>query len=624
MRWSNGLSHLCGQPLALLLRPFEYFGVGFVKNEARKNSLVAFGRFLFWMALSSVLLSGCAALNDQAAAPDEESQALDSKVAARPEPASEARQPEPGPPLDADAVFNALAGEVATHREHFPEAYAYLHRAAVATGDPQAAERAARIAVHLGEDENALEATRLWVRLAPRSLEARQLLVMLAMRQGESELAYEHLRAVVEVAREREGHGFLHAMGAVTGEKDYPAALELMQRLRGEFAEDAYAHYATALVAALDQEYALAAEAVDRALELAPNLAKAYILRSRILAGGGDTEAALQMLGEAVERFPQDHALRSTYARFLVDAEQVEAAYDQFLQLREQMPEDPDVHFNLGVLAVQLNRRDQAQDHFKVLVEMRKRQDEAAFYLGWIAEEDGRTQEALDWYERVEDGDFWVDAHSRMARLLASQGGLDRAREILQRLRNAIPGRAPQLYQLEAALLQEYASDEAVMTFYARALEEHPNDAELLYARAMFAVSIGRIEVLERDLRAVLAEQPDHSDALNALGYTLADQTDRYAEALGYIEKALALEPGSPAVLDSMGWVQFRMGNTELALKYLTQAYEKLTDPEIAAHYGEVLWVLGRRDEAEKVWREALEQAPDSDYLKQVMDRLLP
>ncbi len=573
-----------------------------------------------WAALLLIGLGGCAALHQPATTDKPAAET----AAEKPAPAPLAKPAESDQRLDADTVFNVLAGEVATQRERFPEAYRYNYQVAVAARDPKAAERAARIGVHLGDNEQAQDAARLWAELAPRSLGARQLLVMLAMRQDDMELAYGQLRAVVEVARQREGDGFLHAMGAATVEKDYAAALELMQRLRAEFADAAYAHYAAALVAALGQENQIAAEAVDRTLELEPDLVKAYILRSRLLAGAGDSEAALAELDKAVRLFPEDHALRSAYARFLVDAEQVEAAYAQFLELRAQTPEDPDVHFNLGVLAVQLERRQQAKGHFRALVEMRKRQDEAAFYLGWIAEEEARVQAAIDWYEQVEEGDVWVDAHSRMARLLAQRGDLNRAREILHRLRIAVPAHAAQLYQLEASLLQEYAGDEAVMAFYERALDQHPGDAELLYARAMFAVSIGRIEVLERDLRAILAEQPDHTDALNALGYTLADQTERHAEALGYIEKALALEPGSPAVLDSMGWVQYRLGNIELALKYLSQAFEKLTDPEIAAHYGEVLWVLGREEEAQEAWRRGLEEAPDNEYLQRTLERLQP
>ena len=159
------------------------------------------------------------------------------------------------------------------------------------------------------------------------------------------------------------------------------------------------------------------------------------------------------------------------------------------------------------------------------------------------------------------------------------------------------------------------------MAIYDAALEAFPDDENLLYARALAAVKRDRIVAAEQDLRRIIEIDPEHADALNALGYTLADRTDRYEEAKKYIERAFALKPEEPAILDSMGWVNYRLGNYELAIDYLRRALANMSDGEIAAHLGEVLWAMDRRTEAWEVWDAAIEEHPDHDYLKEVINR---
>ena len=209
----------------------------------------------------------------------------------------------------------------------------------------------------------------------------------------------------------------------------------------------------------------------------------------------------------------------------------------------------------------------------------------------------------------------------RIARILARSGEVSRAREIIQQLRTQIGKESIQLDLMEGEILSGIKHYQAAIDVFTRALEEHPDNPELLYARALVAVDIDRIDILERDLKSILERDPDHTEALNALGYTLADRTDRYQEAVGYIERALRLKPNNAAVLDSMGWVQYRLGNNRDALRYLWRAMELMPDSEIAAHLGEVLWQQGERKLARKVWDEALRKEPDSDYLLRVLER---
>jgi tetratricopeptide (TPR) repeat protein len=209
----------------------------------------------------------------------------------------------------------------------------------------------------------------------------------------------------------------------------------------------------------------------------------------------------------------------------------------------------------------------------------------------------------------------------RIAVIRAKQGEVSRSREIIQRLRDQSPEDAESLYLVEAEILDEVGRQDDAMAVYGAALEAFPENPDLRYARAMYAVKRGRLEQAEADLRRIIDEEPSHADALNALGYTLADQTDRFQEAQKLIEKAHQLKPEEPAILDSMGWVNYRLGNYEAALDYLRRALGSMNDGEISAHLGEVLWAMGRHDEAWQVWETALKSFPDHAYLLEVVSR---
>jgi tetratricopeptide (TPR) repeat protein len=352
-------------------------------------------------------------------------------------------------------------------------------------------------------------------------------------------------------------------------------------------------------------------------------MAKAHVLLARVLVIQKQTAEAKKVLREATARFPKNKALNTAYGRLLVELNEIEPAYVQFKKLRRLLPEAPEVLLSLGILAIQLDRLDEARSHLLELSRRDKNGDEAAFYLGRVEELKERSDKAVDWYQKVTSNQrLRVEAQMRIARILAGQGELAKAREMLRALRREVPARSADIYLIEGGILDDSAAPEVVLEHYDEALKAHPDRNDLLYARGLYASTHGRLESAEQDLREIIQRDQKHADALNALGYTLADQTDRYQEALDYIERALTLRPESPAILDSMGWIQFKLGDSEQALEYLRRAYEVLPDGEIAAHLGEVLWATGRQDEARKIWQEALDREPDNKYLKRTIRRL--
>jgi len=244
------------------------------------------------------------------------------------------------------------------------------------------------------------------------------------------------------------------------------------------------------------------------------------------------------------------------------------------------------------------------------------------FYLGQVSEEEKRYDEALQWYGEVTRGDQFMPAQIRSAQVLLKQGNLDGARKFLQQVSAQNNDQRVQLVLAEAQLLRDAKREKDAFVVVDNALEKLPNHPDLLYDHAMLAEKVDRMDVLESSLRKLLKLKPDHAHAYNALGYSLADRNERLDEANELIDQALKLAPDDAFIIDSKGWVLYRQGKPDEALKYLQRAYSERPDAEIAAHLGEVLWVVGRRDDARKVWDAALKKTPDNDVLQKTVQRL--
>ncbi len=518
-------------------------------------------------------------------------------------------------------VFNALAGEIAAQRGESEAAFEYAYQAALESRNSDAAERATGLGLRANLPEQALQAAQLWIEIEPDSLKAQQIAAILNIRQHDLTAAIQHLQEVVTIANEKGQAGYLQAAAIAEKAATGPEALAIMQQLVPTDSNDPHALYALALTASRTQQMELAGSYVDRSLKLEPHATNALVLKAHTLISSGKKEEGVSFLARAVAESPDNLTLRNAYARTLVELDQAQTALEQYAFLHDKEPNNPDTLYALGILSMQLNRLDDAKRHLKQLVANRQRSNEASFYLGVIAEEEQQIEQALDWYSRVE-GDQQPDAQVRIAKILSDQGDLNAARETLQRLRVAHPHHHLRFYLIEAELLRENREYETAHEVYTRALDEFEDNTELLYARGLNAADMNRVDILEQDLRKILATQPDHIDALNALGYTLADKTDRLDEAKSYIERALSMKPDSPAILDSMGWVEFRLGNLTAARRYLEQAAELSNDPEIASHLGEVLWTIGETDRAKAVWNAASQEAPDNRFIPAVKQRL--
>jgi len=317
--------------------------------------------------------------------------------------------------------------------------------------------------------------------------------------------------------------------------------------------------------------------------------------------------------------------LRLAYARTLVSAGQFPEAHAEFTRLTRDFPRNAEVSFAAGLLSLQMGDVAAAHALLTQTLEYGPRESDAVYYyLGQIAEQMKQVDEAAAAYAHVKSGNYLVSARVRQATLLAHADKLDAALTLLAGTTGENAAQNVRLVQARAELLRQAKRHTEEFAVLDEGLKRFPESPDLLYDRAMAAEKIDRLDVLEADLRRVMVLRPDDAQAYNALGYTLADRTDRLAEALVLIERALALAPEDPFILDSMGWAQFRMGNLSRAQDYLERAFKLRTDPEIAAHLGEVLWARGQRDEAGRVWQSSLQIHPQNEVLLETLRRLKP
>ncbi len=528
-------------------------------------------------------------------------------------------------PPKAELLYELLVGEIAGQRGAVDVSAENYLRAARHSDDPRIAERAAKIAVFAGDDEKGLEAARRWLTLAPDDTEAQQVVAVMYLRNGQVDEAVLFLEKVRVSHMEQPQKGFMFVAQLLGREQDRKTALKAMSRLVEKHPEDADALFAFAHLATRAEQYTKAHQLLDKVTALRSDWSDVYVLRANLYQAEDDVDAASKAFQEAIRLKPDDLDVRLSYARMLVDERRFAQARREFKQLEKLAPDNPDVLFALGLLALQSEHPDEAERYFSRLIHNGQRIPDASFFLGRLAEIEEKHLEALRWYRKVSGGGNFAEAQIRIAILTARLGDMEGARQILHDLAQDNPRLEVRTILVEGDILRVSGQDSESYEVLGRGLEKFPNNPELLYSHAMAAERLGRINVLEQNLNRILQADPDNAHALNALGYTLADRTDRYDEAYRYIKRAVELEPEDAAILDSMGWVLYRLGRYPESIEYLRRALEKAEegDPEIAAHLGEVLWVSGDQEGARKVWEQAQKQFPDDDKLRSVMQRYL-
>ena len=542
-----------------------------------------------------------------------------------PPPAAQAPKPRPTaklPPqeLSEEFLYSFLLSEIAAQRGSAGIAAQTYLDLAKQTRDPRVARRAVEVANFARAPELALEAARIWQETDPDSPQALRTVTVLLVNARRVDDAVPYLARLLRT--NGAAPGGLMQLGQLLGQNaDKAANLRVVRKLAESYPQAPEAHFAIAQAALAANEETVALQELSRAGALRPGWDLAAIFEAQILRRRSPGEA-IERLGAFLDKHPNARDVRMNYARLLVGEKRFPEARTQFERLLSLHKDDAEAIYGVGLLAMQAKDYGTAEANLTRLLEIGFRDPNGLrFTLAQIAEEQKDWPRAIGWYESIRRGEHATQARMRTANALAKQGRLDEARKFLQSV-SVGDGERVQLLIAEAQLLREASRHGDAFELLGKALEKNPQQPELLYDQALTAEKLNRMDVLESNLRAVIQVKPDHAHAYNALGYSLADRNERLPEARKLIEKAIELAPEDYYIMDSLGWVLYRMGDLKGAAQQLKRAWKGRPDGEIGAHLGEVLWVLGERAEAELVWREALEASPDNDTLQKTIQRL--
>jgi tetratricopeptide (TPR) repeat protein len=574
---------------------------------------------LLSIAATCVLLTACAG---HATPPDQDPAA---PPAAGKEPGSAAPGGEtplvqpPERPFPDDSLYPLLVAEFALRRHDYDVALDHYLTQSQILRDAGISAHTTHLAQFLQREPEALSASQLWVELDPDNVEANVTLGSLLIRRRRTVEALPHLALAQRNGAQANFPSLLNGFNQL--DKQQRAKLVGgINELAAEFPDNTRLLLTQALIHAEYDQYDLALDKLDTLFDLEPDQPQAILLETKILLTV-KAKKPFARLQQALQENPQDKRLRLQYARLLT-ASDMSAARRQFEILSAQSPRDGDLLLSLALINREVGDDLAAKAYLEQLLALGQNVDEAHFYLGRIAEAAGDPEEAVSQYMQVEDSREFLAANNRLGRILIETEQLQRSHAWFNQQREENPQRREQLYGLEADLLIQAGVMDAAVQVLNQALEEAPASTSLLYARSMLREQQGNLALMEKDLRAIIASDPDNATAINALGYSLANRTERYTEAMALISQALVLQPDEPAILDSMGWVLYRTGRYEEALEYLTRAYAAFPDPEVAAHLGEVLWVTGDTDAATAIWRGALTKDPDHEILLSTLQRL--
>ena len=560
-------------------------------------------------ALFVIALSGCSTLPEAEPA---------TALAAPPAKQSVAVDEPPETPIPEDNLLPLLQAEFALRARDYNQAVALLTEQAAILTDPALARRALRLAEFVTDAERAAAMAVRLVELDPADGAAQAAASGWLSRTGRPVAALEFAGNAYEL-----GHPVNVATTLGNYEQmddDSKAAIaEALHDLAARWPDDNEIAIASSLLARLEQDWRRAESFLLPVLERSPEDVRAIMLWTQLQLDQA-VPNPLQRLEDAVAAFPANQELRLQYARLLGSEGDYTGAREQFALLLEVDPTNPELLSTAALLDFELEFFDAAQLKFEQLIALGERPDEAHYYIGRIEMSRDRYPEAIESFAQVGPSREFRDAKARAATLLADTAFASDIRDFFEAQRRAFPGNAEQLFLLEADALRDW--DGEALKAYDRGLTAFPRSFSLLYGRAMVHEADGELTAMETDLRRILEQDPNHAATLNALGYTLTNHTERYEEAADLIERALALSPGDPAILDSLGWVYYKLGQLAQSEALLRQAHQAFPDPEVAAHLGEVLWIRGKQIEARDIWRDGLSRVPDHSIILEAVQRL--
>lgn len=566
---------------------------------------------------------GCAAapLNQPADVSSSNQDALEETLEVEAQDIEEEQDPNvPNLALDSDSLYNILLSDIALHYGHTDTGLEAAIAVAKSSQDYRLVRKAAALALQLGKFEESAEAASLWSELTPDDQEPMQVLVIALTAAGAQQRALASAVELIELQDEVE-YGIRIVASLMSRQRNAEAALRLIQDIRDMWPELPQSHMSLSFVARTYGQEQLARDAIDAALEIKPDWDEAAAAKVDDLAREGQIASAEKFVTQYLIENPDSYLMRVRYSRLLASEERFIPAWDQLASVLKSEEVDAPTLYFAAILAGEVDQDRRVTGYLERAIELDNSFDRARMYLAarYSAEED--FEAAFDQYQQVNDASLSEDAMIQMVLVTEETQGTDEALSFLERMDIQSQSQYLKYVLTRHELLVRDRRLDAAYGFMNDALQDIPGSKELLYARGLVAAELKLVDVMESDFKSLIAVEPENASALNALGYTLADQTDRLDEARELIGRALALRPEDPYIMDSMGWVEYRLGQLDSAKALLSEAYQVNGDVEIAAHLGEVLWELGELENARSIWSEASEVDADNPILRETLMR---
>ncbi len=522
-------------------------------------------------------------------------------------------------PIPADSLYPLLVAEFALRQGEYDTAMDNYMEQSALLQDSGVSAHTTQLTRFLQRGDDALRSATLWVELDPDNAEANNTLAELLIMQRRTVEALPYLATVERTDGVANFPMVIKGYNQLDSEQQEALGLQI-DALTEEFPGNARLLFTRAILYEEEQQHDKALAALDSLFKAEPNNIPGLVLEARILIEQ-EEKNPFTRLEKALRANPDNVQLRLQYAGLLTTTD-MNAAREQFETLTTLVPGDTNLLFSLALICEEVGDTEAAQNYLLQVVRQGERANEAYFYLARMAEDLGQMDNAVVYYMAITNSEHYLPATGRIGLILTEGGQADARRRWFAQQRQTNPQLRAHLYGLEAEILAKHGLVQDAIALLDEALLELPDNLSLLYARAMLYEQGNALAAMEGDLRAIIKIDPKNATALNALGYTLADQTTRYQEALDLISQALALEPDEPAILDSMGWVLFRLGRLDESLEYLLRAYTEFNDAEVAAHLAEVLWARGDTEAARNIWQDALQREPGHPILVNTLERL--
>ena len=522
---------------------------------------------------------------------------------------------------NAEFVYKFLLAEIAAQRGDLTSAGHLYYDLAKLTKNIPLAQRATNIAGYARNGRLALDSAELWRQLDNDSLEAKQILAELFISSGNLAKARPIIEKLLEQEKTR-ADGFLYLNNLLSKVENKKNALRFILAISKPYPELAEAHFSIAHTAYFAGDIKLAEKELDITESIKPNWETAALFRGYMLAIDWP-EKALEFYQSFLKVNSNSNEVRLEYAKILANLKMYSKAKSEFLRLVDGSLASPEISLTVALLSLELNDNILAEKFFNQALERGySDRDKIQIYLAKIYLDRKEPDLAIKFLDKISSGQLFVEAKVLTAEIIAEHRSVDDGIASLSKYKNLSLDDKLQFLKAKTSLLYNNNRQQDAFDLMKAADSNFNNSAEFKFDYAMLAEKMGNLLLMEELLKEAIKIKPDYAYAYNALGYSYADRNIKLADAKKYIEIALSISPNNHYIMDSMGWLHFRMGNIEIALQFIEKAYKIQKDPEIAAHLGEVLWKMGKLKQAEKVWEESIKTYPSNTVLLETFERL--